>query len=137
MSLQFTFQSVLVSEVCFKCGIQFAMPEDFKRALLRDKSNFYCPNGHEQHYLGETAEQKRIKALEAELKGEKESREWAENQTRAARIARTKAENARKRLETRVACGVCPHCQRTVKQLAAHIRTKHPEQVPPPAGVQA
>lgn len=58
---------------------------------------------------------------------QRKSREWAESQARGANIAAGKAKAARRRLEHRVNCGVCPHCRRTVKQMAAHIKSKHPD----------
>ena len=52
----------------------------------------------------------------------------------AASLRGTKANAARTRKElhsvkARVAHGVCPCCNRTFKQLARHMKTKHPDYV--------
>lgn len=52
------------TETCCNCGIEFTMPADLQAALRRSHKTFYCPNGHGQHYSGETADQKRIAQLE-------------------------------------------------------------------------
>jgi hypothetical protein len=41
-----------VVEACIVCGVTFAMPEDFHEARKHSKANFWCPNGHAQHYTG-------------------------------------------------------------------------------------
>ena len=122
------------AETCCECGAAFCMDNDLYLLRQKDHRMFYCPNGHAQHYIGETASEKRVKELERALMAEQqrvrqaqEAQKWAETSARGARQMRGKAEAARKRLEHRVACGVCPHCQRTFQQLARHMRTKHPE----------
>lgn len=99
---------------------------------LKDRRDFWCPNGHSQHYTGKSDEAKRIEELERALAAEKSradrersNREWAESRAKGANIAAGKAKAAARRLTHRVECGVCPHCRRTFKQLAAHMRAKH------------
>lgn len=121
---------------CCVCLTGFAIEAGLHDARKRDQRSFWCPNGHEQHFTGERPELKRIKELEQErdrLRRERDSatsaREWAEQRTRGANIAAGKARAAKQRLEQRVARGVCPCCHRTFKQLAAHMKSKHPEQI--------
>lgn len=114
---------------CYKCGIEFAGPSDFVTGKMQKGGDFFCPNGHSQHYT-ETENTKLTKQLEAE----KQRREWAEKN---AADARERAETARKaeaivrgklRAQTeRVKNGVCPCCNRTFQNLMRHMKTKHPE----------
>ena len=58
-------------------------------------------------------EQTRTRTARAEAKHQK-------NVARSQKAAKT-------RLKNRVASGVCPCCNRTFKQLAAHMSRQHPE----------
>ncbi len=40
------------------CHISFAMSLDFYNQRLKDRNYFYCPNGHSQHFIDQTEEQK-------------------------------------------------------------------------------
>jgi hypothetical protein len=122
----------LANETCCSCGIAFAVPVDFQRRRLADHEWFYCPSGHKQHYEGKSEVDRLKDQLEAERQRTaraEESRRWAETAAKGARIAEGRAKAAKKRLEHRVNCGVCPHCQRTFSALARHIKTQHPQVV--------
>lgn len=120
----------LVVESCGVCGVMFAIPEPMKNACLRDHSReFWCPNGHNVHYIGKTEAEKLREKLERETSRAGRlaaERDQARASERAQRGAATRARNERDRLNRRVAHGVCPCCGRTVKQLARHMETKHP-----------
>ena len=125
------FQYSLTSDTCYLCGIEFAMPTSFRQKRLEDGQNFYCPNGHDQHFT-ETAVQRLQKLLDAEkrrVEVEASQRRMVESQLSGVRIQLGKKTHALQRLTRRVNAGVCPHCQRTVSQLARHIQTKHPQAV--------
>lgn len=50
---------------CNKSCLQpFAMTTAMKAARLKDKSTFYCPNGHPQHFTAETTEERLRKNVE-------------------------------------------------------------------------
>lgn len=112
---------------CCECGVAFAMTSDLYEQRLKDHASFYCPNGHQQHFVGKTAEQQRIEALEAEVARHRQSREWAEQQAKGANIAAGIAKGRLRRVIDRVHAGVCPHCNRTFKQLVQHMKAKHPK----------
>ena len=120
----------LVTEECYRCGVLFAMPESLRNSALKHSQkspgetiSFYCPNGHSQSYVGENTEQK----LRRQLNEERErrarvaaQRDQAEASARAYKGAATKARK-------RAGAGVCPCCNRTFKQLARHMESKHPD----------
>ena len=37
-------------EQCCSCGVPFAMTKETYENYLSNGRNFYCPNGHQQHY---------------------------------------------------------------------------------------
>lgn len=113
---------------CCRCGLQFCLTTAFFQERRKDGKTFYCPNGHSLHY-GESEAAQLKKQLEAERQRAdraEQGRKWAESDAKGARISAGRANAARRRLEHRVNCGVCPHCRRSFKQLAAHIKSKHP-----------
>lgn len=123
----FTASGVLETMVCGDCGILFALPEEMLDWARKTPSlTWYCPNGHSRHFPGKTLEQKLREAKEA-LAREKASHDQTQASLTAQRGAATRARNERDRIKKRVTHGVCPCCNRTFKQLAAHMRNKHPE----------
>jgi hypothetical protein len=119
---------------CCDCGIAFGVPPVWDKARRNDHRSFYCPNGHSLSYKGESEAEKLrrerdlLKQLIAEKNDdichEREKREAAERQLAAQKGQVTK-------LKKRAAAGVCPCCNRTFSQLAAHMRQKHPTYLDP------
>lgn len=101
-----------VTETCCNCGIVFAITEERHERLVETKENFYCPNGHSQHYLGQSKD--------AQIEELKLSVQMRENQLSEERRKREK-------LEKRIKKGVCLYCKRFFKNLADHIECKHPD----------
>jgi Fe-S oxidoreductase len=54
-------------------------------------------------------------------------RDQAQADARAQKAAKTRIKNDRDRIKTRVANGVCPHCNRTFQNLARHMASQHPD----------
>lgn len=110
-------------EVPCTCGVWFAIPQRMIDARREDGGTFYCPNGHKLSY-GETAldkERKGAGRLAAQLDQEQAARRATERSLAAQKGATT-------RLKRRAVAGVCPCCNRTFKQLARHMASKHPEE---------
>lgn len=130
-----TVYETLVTETCCNCGIVFGMTKGFQAEAIRQRRNktFYCPNGHPQHYLGESDAQKlrnaqdELERQKARTQREVDQRNAAERSAQGFKIAASRARNERDRIKTRVQNGVCPCCQRTFQNLAKHMKTKHPE----------
>lgn len=123
--LEFTTQAVYACD-CITCGVPVFMPSALKTQRLRDHSNFYCCNGHSQHWPGKSKEEQLREELEAEkakrtedVRRERLLRESAERSAAAARGQVTKIKN-------RVGNGVCPCCNRSFQNLQRHMHTKHP-----------
>jgi len=114
----YTKTITMITEICCNCGIAFGVPSDFRDQCKEDeKKYFYCPNGHGQHY-SETESHRLKKLLEKE-------RQEAERRIQVQIDARKIVEGQLKRLHK----GVCPCCNRSFPNLAAHLKTKHPELV--------
>lgn len=117
-----------VTEECCTCHVLFAMTRaHYNRVFNKKHTKFYCPNGHEQWYEGQTEAEKlreQLKAQEAETERQRQLRVDAERRAVAQRGVVT-------RLKKRVNHGVCPHCARTVSQMARHIKSKHPDALKP------
>lgn len=138
LTIEFTDRLVVMT--CW-CGVNHAVPQDlrdFQRRQFhdgRDVTSIYCPLGHQHQPAGKTkAERERERAEQAEncMVRERAAREQAQASERAQRAAATRARNERNKDRTRVANGVCPCCNRTFKQLARHMKSKHPEFVKEP-----
>lgn len=118
---------VINPTTCGVCGLAFGLEATFMAARKRDHRNFYCPNGHHIAWSDKTTEQQRIEQLERDVESQRRSREWAEQQAKGANIAAGIAKGKLRRVIARVHAGVCPHCNRTFKQLAQHMKAKHPK----------
>lgn len=131
MSETIVYTGTLVVVNCGCCGTRHAIPEQLQRQAKEYGKKWYCPTGCHITYcdndlkrIKEELEQAnssiasrddRINRLHNELTNEK-------HKVRAEKSAKT-------RLKNRVKHGVCPCCNRTFKQLADHMKEKHPEYI--------
>lgn len=128
MPLSYTGQ--LVVTTCW-CGIRHAVPEELYDLVHRQhedgraQRSIYCPLGHPWTFAGES----RTAQLERELASTRRSRAAAHDLLRAEERSHAATRGHLTRAKRRTAAGVCPCCHRTVKQLADHMATKHPEYV--------
>lgn len=111
---------------CCECGVDFAMPEYIKQSFLVSHQTFHCPFGHKQHYPAGKSETDKLREQIAALQS---SRDFENQQRRAAEAEVKSLQRSVKRAKKRAANGVCPCCHRTVKQMAEHMKTKHPDYV--------
>jgi hypothetical protein len=116
---------------CGECGVIFALNTDYEGRRRADGRTFYCPNGHPRAWA------------ESEVDRQRKRAELAEQQARAARVARDAARDQAQaaersaralrghltRLRNRIANGVCPvtGCRRNFADVRAHITGQHPE----------
>jgi hypothetical protein len=111
---------------CCRCGATIAGPQEIYLQAMEKRGplgkQFYCINGHQQHYTGETEAQKERRLREdAELRLVVERRA-TERAKRSAAAYQGKLTTLRDRVQN----GVCPCCNRTFQNLMRHMKTKHP-----------
>lgn len=111
---------------CCRCNIEFAMPDWMITARKADHQTFYCPQGHPQCWPEGKSENQQLREQVENLKAAKD---FEQQQRRAAEATSERLRKAQKRAKKRTANGVCPCCHRTVSQMAAHMKTKHPDYV--------
>ena len=79
----------IVQEICYRCNISFWITTSHHKQLIKSKEGFYCPNGHAQHYLGET-DAKKLQRIERYLEDAKYYRDRAMRSNAALRGVITK-----------------------------------------------
>lgn len=117
---------------CCNCGITFAMPSTLLDRFKNNGNSFYCPHGHGQSFTKSEVDRLREK-LDEQTRTATEMADRARDAEAAATKAKqtaTKARSELKRVNDRINAGVCPCCNRTFKQLARHMKTKHPDAKP-------
>lgn len=115
---------------CVTCGGPVVLSDGMERSLRDSHGTFYCPLGHAQSFKSES-EAEKLKRQLAERERQLAERDRQLVASRASRdqleAELTSKARAHDRLKKRVKSGVCPCCKRTVKQMAAHMKSKHPE----------
>lgn len=96
---------------------------------MKTREQFYCPQGHGQHFTGEN-ETEKLKRQVAQLQTTIEYKEARVQSLREDVARQTKKTRAYKghfrRIATRVKAGICPCCNRTFQDLARHMSGEHP-----------
>lgn len=117
-----TYTGVLEVITCW-CGVKHAVPTNLAREWReRSRLNLFCPLGHS--YVPAV---NKLELLRAEVASLKEGREQYRKMWQDEQQSKYRVKGHLTRLKKRVAHGVCPCCKRTFKQLASHMKTKHPE----------
>lgn len=119
-------QKILLEKmVCGTCGITHAAPRDWVERRRAEAGDIHCPNGCRRVWKESDADRlrKQLENRERELREAKCETLRKQQLLDAEQLLREKAE---KKLR-RVSNGVCPCCKRFVKQLANHMKTKHPD----------
>lgn len=114
---------------CIECGVQMIMPQWFYSKRREDHKDFYCINGHAQHFSGKSEAEKLREELEREKLRHQHTREREESlrQTRNHLEHRVNGmKGALTKVKKRIAKGVCPSCNRTFTDLKRHMACKHP-----------
>lgn len=113
---------------CAACKMMFAITDDFEKARRKDHLVFFCPSGHQNWYPSESAEEQ-LRRENQSLKQQQARLEQEANEGwRAANVAESKLRDevkVRKRIEKRIAAGVCPDCNRSFANMARHMASKH------------
>ena len=107
---------------CYKCAIEFGVPQYFNEKRREDCEVFYCPNGHRQAYITSSLSKLKKELAETHRELDRARVETREQRSKVAKIGRSYA-----KVRERVKNGVCPCCTRTFENLARHMKSKHPE----------
>lgn len=121
-------EAVAVS--CGHCDVDFWMPRYLYESRKVDGLTWYCPVGHPRVFANTSEKEqllKQVADLAAARDFENQQRRSAEREAILLRDETLRLQKSVKRAKKRTANGVCPCCHRTVKQMAAHMKTKHPE----------
>ena len=106
------------------CGFSTLLPSHFIEARRADHKSFYCPScGCNRYYPQKSREE----LLEERVEAERRGKELAQRQAQDARNSARAQKAAKTRLKNRAKAGICPCCNRHFKQLAAHMKNKHPD----------
>jgi hypothetical protein len=126
MSSTLDCAQTLVTDTCCMCGVLFAWPAGLRQKAIDDHSReFFCPNGHPQHFLGVTpADRERARAERAERRAASR-----EEDLRVEKLSHRATRGQLTKTRNRIARGVCPHCHRTFPNIAGHMSSKHPDKV--------
>jgi len=132
MSLKNLVVTFTPIDCCYEnCGRTFAMTSTMENHYRNNKKAFACPYCKgTQGFYGKNEEERlkdKVKMLRDEvnfsnnqISKEREKTKYAKRQTAYQKGVITK-------IKKRVKHGICPCCNRTFKQLAAHMKNKHPE----------
>lgn len=121
----------LIGHECPSCGVVYGLSESYQEHRQNDSKGWKCPNGHSVVFKDsdnlrlkrrvETLEQQEAD-LSQRLKHSREETQDQKHKTRAQKAAKTRVKN-------RAKAGVCQFCNRTIKQMDQHVKSKHPEKV--------
>lgn len=116
-----TYTGELEKMQCW-CGIHFAVPVIiYSRYRDRKQETIYCPLGH-----GCMPGKNEIKKLKAQIASLREREEHLRNCVQSEQNSNRALRGHLTRTKKRIQHGVCPCCNRTFKNLARHMGTKHP-----------
>lgn len=128
-----TFPATLTVINCGECGGIYALNERYRRKKQEVGESWTCPyckcgwgysNSSENERLKRELQQEQERTLRERQRHDQTKAELRETERR-----RRAEKGAKTKLKKRVAHGVCPCCNRTFKQLAAHMSAMHPEYV--------
>lgn len=119
---------------CGQCGGTYAINERFRKQCQEHSRSWHCPYCDcSWGYRGPTAaERERAKRLELErrLRCEEANHERTREELDHTEHRRRAEKAAKTRIKRRVGAGLCPCCNRSFRNLAEHMKTKHPSEVP-------
>lgn len=125
MTFSTTVIVTLTPVPCANCGCHFGIDETMRQRRLDDHKTFYCPSGHTNFYNSESEAEK----LKREKQSLQNSLRYAEMRAESATRKLTTAKGQFTKYRNRVAKGICPCCNDTFPDVAAHMASQHPDEV--------
>lgn len=127
----FATSTELTTVDCGKCGGTYAIQERYRQNKYETGGSWTCPYCKTGWgYSGNSENEKLKRQLEAERDAvvrERQKHDQTKAELRETESRRRAEKAAKTRIKNRVAHGVCPCCNRTFKDLQAHMQTKHPD----------
>lgn len=130
MALPALAEQRLTLVTCCACGVEFAMPDVWNRALRENHASFYCPAGHRQSYTGQTEAErlrKETESLRRRLEFSQNAEAAAERETERQRRKASAAKGRVTRMRNSFARGQCPCCRKQFADLREHMEARHPD----------
>lgn len=118
-----------VVEDCCNCGVGFALTAELRERKLKDKTTFYCPNGHPQSYVGQSDAAK-IRELERDRDWYKDAERRAADDRDLARRSAAAYKGQTTKLRQRAITGSCAFCHRHFANVERHVASQHPGETP-------
>lgn len=119
---------------CWKCEEPMAFRSGRIEHARKSHTPLHCPFGHANYWnLGKSEKEKLQEQLDDERRRRQRLEQRVAEKDDAIRHERNRANGYKghaTRITKRAKAGVCPCCNRTFKQLAAHMANKHPEFTP-------
>lgn len=109
---------------CGTCGVWHAIPTAMYDMCVEEGGFWHCPNGHSRGYREGRNERDAVRRERDRLK---QRTAQLEDDLKSARDSWNTAERELQRHKKRAKAGTCPCCKRTFQNMAAHMRTKHPD----------
>jgi hypothetical protein len=120
----------MIYQTCITCGVLFGLPANLDAEFRKNHKNFYCPNGHEQHYSGKS-EAEKLRDEKVRLQSQLDQSQaradsWRARQEETERSLRS-TKGVVTRIKNRVASGKCVCCSRKFPDIGAHMKAEHPD----------
>ena len=131
-----TLMDVAILEIieCPNCHVRHAIPADMATRGRATGGGAHCPNGHWYSWSGKSeldATKRALDAAKRDADWQRSQRQVAEREAQRVRHQLRATKGVVTRTQRRVKHGVCPCCNRTFAQLAAHMAQKHPDYAAP------
>jgi len=111
---------------CGSCAVTHALPAIIYDTARLQGGYWHCPNGHSRGWArGENQEELAVARRDRDRLRQENARLADESIAEARK--RIAAETKLKRYTKRTAAGLCPCCNRSFRQLKAHLKSKHPD----------
>lgn len=124
MGAALQLEVTLTSIDCGVCGGVYAITERHRSWCQQNGKAWHCPYCQTGWGFVGNGEVDRLKK---ELDAERSRKQSALERANEAEQNLAQALRKEARLKRRIAAGTCPCCQRTFKQLAAHMSRQHPD----------
>lgn len=115
---------------CGTCGVWHAIPAKMYETCLEEGGFWQCPNGHSRGFKEGKHEKEAVRRERDLLKQRVAQKDDEITRLREQRVAAERQVAASKgqvtKLRNRAGAGTCPCCNRTFRQMALHMKNKHP-----------